>query len=49
MKLTGQVKKAAKQVYTFPEPGDYLLRIENINASVDVDLINIPINLVAEF
>jgi hypothetical protein len=38
-------EKAAKQVYIFPEPGGYLLRIENINASVEVDLINIPINI----
>jgi hypothetical protein len=31
---------AAKQVYTFPETRNYLLRIKNINASVE-DLINV--------
>jgi hypothetical protein len=40
---------AEKQVYTFSEPGDYLLKIENINANVEEDLINIPINVVPEF
>ena len=46
-------EKAANQVYTLPEPCDYLLRIENINVSVEVGLINIriniPTNVVPEF
>jgi hypothetical protein len=37
--------KAAKQVHTFPQPSDYLLRIENINVIVGVGVINIPINV----
>ena len=37
--------KAAKQVYTMPEPNDYLLRIENINVSVEEGLTNIRINI----
>jgi hypothetical protein len=40
---------AAQQAYNFSEPGDYLLRIKNINASGEEDLINIPINVVPEF
>jgi hypothetical protein len=38
----------AQQTYNFSEPGDYLLRIGNINSSGE-DLINIPINVVPEF
>jgi hypothetical protein len=40
---------AAQQAYNFSEPGDYLLRIENINASGEGDQISIPINVVPEF
>jgi hypothetical protein len=40
---------AAQQAYNFSEPGDYLLRIENINASGEEDQISIPINVVPEF
>jgi hypothetical protein len=29
---------AAKQVYTFPEPGSHLIRIKNVNGSVEEDL-----------
>jgi hypothetical protein len=40
---------AAQQAYNFSEPGDYLLRIDNINASGEEDQISIPINVVPEF
>jgi hypothetical protein len=36
---------AEKQENLFSEPGDYLLSVENINASVEED----PINAVPEF
>jgi hypothetical protein len=40
---------AAEQNYTFSEPGDYVLRIENINESGEEDMVNIPISVVPEF
>ncbi len=40
---------ASQQTYTFDEPGNYILRIENINGSGTGDGIEIPIQVTPEF